>query len=162
MNIPDRRILNLAGFLICAGLMAFALFAQYQLTLEPCPLCVLQRFAVIGLGIGFLIAALHNPAGKARYVYAAVVAVVTAFGLSVAGRHVWLQNTPEDQLPACGPPLDYLWDTLPLADVLDAVFKGSGECATIDWVFLGLSMPAWVLVAILGLGVSGTWNNLRK
>ena len=162
MNIPDKRVLNLAGFATCAALMAYALFAQYELVLEPCPLCILQRVAVIGLGVVFLIAGLHNPAGAARYVYSLLLAVVTAFGSIVAGRHVWLQMIPEDQVPACGPGLDYMWENFPLADVINMVFKGSGECATIDWQFLGLSMPAWVLIAILGLGTTGIWNNLRR
>ena len=142
--------------------MGYALYAQHQLLLEPCPLCILQRFAVIALGIVFLISGLHNPAAKGRYVYAAVMAIATAFGVTVAGRHLWLQMIPEDQVPACGPGLDYLWENFPLADVINMVFRGSGECATIDWQFLGLSMPAWVLIAIIGLGSTGIWNNLRR
>jgi len=162
MNIPAKKILNLAGFVICVGLMSYALFAQYQLVLEPCPLCILQRLAIIGLGVVFLVAGLHNPPGAGRYVYSLLLAGVTAFGSIVAGRHVWLQLIPADQVPACGPGLDYMWENFPLADVINMVFKGSGECATIDWQFLGLSMPAWVLVAVLGLGGIGIWNNLRR
>ena len=162
MTIPDRRVLNLAGFLVCVGLMAYALYAQHQLMLEPCPLCVLQRFAVIGLGIVFLVAALHNPAGGGRLVYAGLLAVVAISGVGVAGRHVWLQHLPPDEIPACGPGLDYMWENFPLADVINMVFKGSGECADINWSFLGLSMPAWVLIAVLGLGIGGIWNNVRK
>jgi len=162
MNIPDKKVLNLAGFLTCAALMAYALFAQYQLVLEPCPLCILQRFAIIVVGVVFLIAGLHNPSGTGRYVYSLLLAIATMFGSIVAGRHVWLQLIPEDQVPACGPGLDYMWENFPLADVINMVFKGSGECATIDWQFLGLSMPMWVLVAVLGLGGAGIWNNLRR
>ncbi len=162
MTIPDKKFLNLGGFATCAALMAYALFAQYQLVLEPCPLCILQRIAVIGLGVVFLIAGLHNPSGTGRYVYSLLLALVTAFGSIVAGRHVWLQEIPADQVPACGPGLDYMWENFPLADVISMVFKGSGECATIDWHFLGLSMPAWVLIAVLGLGTTGIWNNLRR
>jgi len=162
MTIPNARILNFAGFVICAGLMAFALYAQHQLELEPCPLCVLQRFAVIGLGIVFLISGLHNPSGVGRYVYTLLLLVVSTLGAIVAGRHLRLQLMPEDQVPACGPGLDYMWENFPLADVINMVFKGSGECAEIDWQLLGLSMPAWVLIAILGLGGVGIWNNLRR
>ena len=162
MAIPGVRVLNLAGFLVCAGLIGFALYAQHGLLLEPCPLCVLQRFAVIGVGIVFLVAAIHNPASSFRFAYAGLLALVAALGLTVAGRHVWLQNMPADQVPACGPGLDYLWETFPLADVIDMVFRGSGECATVDWTLLGLSMPAWVLIALLGLGSAGVWNNVRR
>ena len=162
MKIPDRRVLNFAGFLACAGLMGYALYAQYQLMLEPCPLCILQRIAVIGLGLVFLIAGLHNPARVGRFVYASLLAIAMFLGAIVAGRHAWLQIIPEDQVPACGPGLDYMWENFPLADVINMVFQGSGECASVDWQFLGLSMPAWVLIAVIGLGGVGIWNNLRS
>ncbi len=162
MKIPDSRVLNFAGFLACAGLMGYALYAQYQLMLEPCPLCILQRIAVIGLGLVFLIAGLHNPARVGRFVYASLLAVAMLLGAIVAGRHAWLQIIPEDQVPACGPGLDYMWENFPLADIINMVFKGSGECASVDWQFLGLSMPAWVLIAVIGLGGLGIWNNLRS
>jgi disulfide bond formation protein DsbB len=162
MIIPNRRTLNFAGFLACAGMMAFALFAQHQLDLEPCPLCILQRIAVVSLGVVFLLAGLHNASGIGRFVYPAFLGISTLFGATVAGRHVWLQMMPEDQVPACGPGLDYMWENFPIADVMNMVFKGSGECATVVWSFLGLSMPAWVLICILGLGITGIWNNLRR
>ncbi len=162
MTIPHRRTLNIAGFVVCAGLIGFALYSQHQLLLEPCPLCILQRFAVIGLGIVFLIAAVHNPGGAGRFAYATLMAGATLFGASVAGRHVWLQLLPEDKVPACGPGLDYMWENFPLADVINMVFKGSGECANVEWTLFGLSMPAWVLIAVLGLGGIGIWNNVRR
>ena len=115
-----------------------------------------------GLGIVFLISGLHNPSGAGRYVYSLLLLVITSLGAIVAGQHLRLQLMPEDQVPACGPGLEYMWENFPLADVINMVFKGSGECATIDWQFLGLSMPAWVLIAILGLGGTGIWNNLRR
>lgn len=162
MSIPSKRVVNIMGLLACAGLMAYALYAQHQLLLEPCPLCVLQRVAVIALGIVFLVAAIHSPTSGARFVYVGFMGLATAFGAIVAGRHVWLQHLPEDEVPACGPGLDYMLDNFPFRQVIDMVFTGSGECATVDWSFLGLSMPAWVLIAVLGLGFAGIWNNLQK
>ena len=114
VNPAGRRALNLAGFAACAGLMAYALYAEYGLLLEPCPLCSLQRVAVVLSGIVFLIAALHNPGGKIRYVYAALIGLSGAAGIAVAGRHVWLQHLPADRLPACGPGLDYILDSFPV------------------------------------------------
>lgn len=162
MVIPDKRAINFAGFLCCTGLMGFALYAQHVLLLDPCPLCVLQRVAVIGIGVVFLIAALHDPAAWGRRVYAAFLAVLAAAGAGVAGWHVRLQHLPADEVPSCGPGLNYMLENFPLADALRMVFQGSGECAEIVWQFLGLSMPAWVLTAVTGLGVAGIWNNLRK
>lgn len=162
MMILDRRLLNLAGFLSCGLLMAYALYAQYQLLLDPCPLCVFQRIAVIGLGILFLVAGLHNPGTGGRRVYAILIGVVTATGITVAGRHVWLQNLPPSEVPTCGPGFGYLMENFPLGEALAKIFTGSGECATIDWQFLGLSMPAWVLISVVALGAFGIWNNLRQ
>ena len=162
MTLPSRRAGNFVGFLICAGLMAFALYAEYGLFLMPCPLCVLQRIAVIAIGLVYLAAALHNPSGGARLVYSGLIAVSAVFGVVVAGRHVWMQHLPADQVPACGPGLGYMIETLPFSEVLDKVFSGSGECAEVSWSLLGLSMPEWVLVAVICLGAGGIWNNLRK
>jgi len=142
--------------------MGFALFAQHVLLLDPCPLCVFQRVAVISIGIIFLVAALHDPAGAARIVYAALLGAAALAGGAVAGRHAWLQQLPPDKVPSCGPGLDYMLETLPFTEVLSKVFTGSGECAEIVWQFLGLSMPAWVLVWMIGFGIGGVWNNLRR
>lgn len=162
MNVPDRRGLNVAGFVACAGLMAYALYAEYGLLLEPCPLCVFQRMAVAALGAVFLVAALHNPAGRARFIYAGFVGLAGAAGIAVAGRHVWLQSLPADRVPACGPGFDYIIDSFPFLEALRLIFSGSGECANVDWQFLGLSMPAWVLISFVLLGALGLWNNLRR
>lgn len=161
MKIPGSRQLNLVGFAACFGMMSYALYAQHGLMLTPCPLCVFQRMAVIGLGAVFLLAALHHPAGWGRRVYAVSILLVAGIGIGVAGRHLWIQNLPPDKVPSCGPGLDYIIESFPLADALQLIFTGSGECATVDWQFLGLSMPAWVVISFLSLGVAGIWNNLR-
>lgn len=160
--MPNSRIVNLLGFLVCAGMMAYALYAEYRLFLMPCPLCVFQRMAVIALGILFLAAAVQHPAAWGRRVYAALLTFTAALGIAVAGRHVWLQNMPADQVPTCGPGFDYIIDSFPFSEALKMIFTGSGECADVDWLFLGLSMPTWILLAFIGLGSVALWNNLRR
>ena len=162
MKLPGRRQLNFAGFLACAGMMAYALYAEHVLLLMPCPLCVFQRMAVISLGIIFLVAALHNPSGVGRRIYAALMSIAAAAGIGVAGRHVWLQNLPPEDVPSCGPGFDYIIDSFPLSEALSLIFTGSGECASIDCLFLGLSMPAWVFISLVVVGSAGIWNNLRR
>ncbi|MGI9270330.1 MAG: disulfide bond formation protein B [Woeseiaceae bacterium] len=163
MTLPSKRLLNFAGFLVCAGMMAYALYAEHQLLLEPCPLCVFQRIAVIGMGIAFLLLGLHDPSpGWARRIYLAILDLAAIGGIIVAGRHVWLQNLPPDKVPSCGPGLGYMLDNFPFADALKMVFTGSGECATVDWSLLGLSMPSWVLIGIVSLAAFGFWNNLFR
>ncbi len=153
------RLGNLAGALGCAGLIAYALYAQHVLGLAPCPLCVFQRVAVIATGAGFLLAALHAPRGGGRRVYGLLIAAAAAAGVGIASRHVWLQNLPPEKVPACGPGLDFMLDTFALGEVVNMVFSGSGECAEISWSFLGLSMPAWVAITCAGLAAFALWVN---
>ncbi len=156
-----RRALNAAGALVCAGLMAFALYAQHGLGLEPCPLCVFQRVAVIGMGVLFLVAWLHGPGRWGARVYGTLILVTAAAGAVVAGRQIWLQSLPPEEVPACGPGLDYIMDVFPLGEALSMVFSGSGECAEVSWSFLGISMPGWVLAWLVLLGLGGFWVNWR-
>ncbi len=153
---------NLAGFGVCVALMACALYAQYALYLDPCPLCIFQRLAVITLGVVFLIAAIHNPAAVGARIYAALIGLAALAGASVAARHVYIQHLPADRVPACGAPLDQLLEFLPLKEVIAKVLHGDGECAKINWTLAGLSMPEWVLIAVLVLGAAGIWINLRQ
>ena len=158
-SLSKSGVGNFAGFAACVGMMAFALYSQHFLGLEPCPLCVLQRVAVIALGLLFFVAAVH-PAGRlGRRIYSILIMVVALAGSGVSARHVWLQNLPPDQVPTCGPGLDFMLDTLPIAEVLDLVLSGSGECAEVVWVLFGLSMPAWTFIALLVTGLFGVWVN---
>jgi disulfide bond formation protein DsbB len=121
-----------------------------------------QRVGVALLGVVFLAAAVHDPrgAGGSR-AYAALLALVAAVPAWVAGRHVYIQSLPEGSVPACGATLDYMLEVFPLLTVVRKVMTGGGECAKIDWSFLGLSMPAWVLLAVVALGAAGVANQLR-
>ncbi|NND44408.1 MAG: disulfide bond formation protein B [Xanthomonadales bacterium] len=147
---------------ICASLLGFALYKQYQDFLDPCPLCVIQRVAFMWIGAFALLAALHNPARLGQKVYGSLVLLGTAFGAVVAGRHVWLQSLPPDQVPECGPGLNYMLDNFPLTEVFQSLFFGSGSCAEVDWTFLGLSMPAWTLVWFLGLAAGTVFFTWRR
>jgi protein dithiol:quinone oxidoreductase len=160
--LSNRRVINAAGTLVCLGLLAYALYAQYQLGLEPCPLCIFQRVAVAAMAVAFLLAALHNPRGWGRYVYAALIGVTSLAAVGVASRHVWIQAQPPGTVPACGAPLDAMLEMFPVADVIRKVLTGGGECAEISWEFLGLSMPAWVLISALVLGLIGIAANVRR
>lgn len=163
MQIPfSVRQINLAGVLTCVGLMACALYFQHIVGLDPCPLCIFQRIAVIALGVVFLAGLIHNAQTWGRYMYALLFLLTGGFGVAVAGRHVWIQGLPADQVPSCGPGLEYMLDSFPLAEALKKVFTGSGECADVIWSFLGLSMPAWVLIWCVMLGVGGALNSLRR
>jgi len=154
MSLPawlSQRVLFAAGAVLCAGLMAAALYLQHVLRLDPCPLCIFQRIFVILLGVVMLAAAVHDPRGVGRKVYGAIVALLAVLGLVVAGRHVWLQHLPADQVPECGPGLEYMLEAFPLNETLSMVFRGSGECAEVQWTFLSLSIPEWTLLVFAGM-----------
>lgn len=153
---------NLLGFAACAALLAYAYYAQFVLHLEPCPLCIFQRVGVFAIGIAFLIAAAHEPVGWGRRVYASLLALSALGTVGVALRHLYIQHLPEGSVPACGASLDFMLKVFSLSEVLVKVLTGSGECAKVTWQFLGLAMPAWVLIAALALGSYGVWNNLRR
>jgi protein dithiol:quinone oxidoreductase len=137
----------LLGFLLCVGLIGFAIFSQEQWGLKPCPLCIFQRIAFAALAVMFLIGGLHAPKGKlGRRIYGVLALIPAGIGIAIAGRHVWLTHLPKDQVPECGPPLEFMMEVNPLTDVIRKVLTGSGECAKVDWTFLGLSMPAWSLL----------------
>ncbi|HTS24121.1 MAG TPA: disulfide bond formation protein B [Casimicrobiaceae bacterium] len=144
--LPPRRIGYALGFLVCVGMMAFALYLQFGLDLDPCPLCILQRVAVVAMGIVFLVAAIHNPGRSGAAAYALLQLVLGGAGAAFALRQLWLQSLPKDQVPACGMSLSYMLDTLPLADTVRKVLEGSGECAEKGWEFLHLSIAGWTLV----------------
>lgn len=161
--MSSRRMINLAGLLACAGLLAYAYFyVQLQLGIPPCPLCMFQRVGVALLGVVFLIAALHDPKGWGRWVYAGLTVVAALLTAGIAARHLYVQHLPAGLVPSCGAPLDYMVKIMPLTQVIAKVLSGSGECAEINWQFLGLAMPGWVLLWALGLGALGVVGNLRS
>jgi disulfide bond formation protein DsbB len=160
--VDRRRALNFGGAAACFAMLAYALYAQYGLGLEPCPLCIFQRVALIVLGIIFLAAALQHPRGGGRYVYAALVGVAALATAALAMRHLYIQSQPPGSLPSCGAPLEVMLKYSPLTEVVRKVLTGSGECGQINWSFAGLAMPAWVLVAALVLAVAGVLANSRQ
>src|SRR5690349_24329899 len=106
----NRRVGNALGFIACAALMGYALFAQHALGLEPCPLCIFQRVAVISVGVLFLIAALHNPGRTGARIYGVLLVIAALAGVLISSRHIWIQAQPPGTVAACGASLDYLME----------------------------------------------------
>jgi disulfide bond formation protein DsbB len=127
-------------------MLSYALYVQHQDFIDPCPLCVFQRLAFAWIGVVALLAFLHNPGWLGQKLYGLLLSVGGLTGISIAGRHLWLQSLPADEVPDCGMGLNYMLDTMPFLQVLKEVLYGSGECAEVHWRFLGLSMPGWTLV----------------
>ncbi|MFK2899445.1 disulfide bond formation protein B [Dyella jejuensis] len=157
----NYRVSFLAGFLICIALLGFALYAEYQLGMEPCPLCIFQRIGFMFMAVFFLAGAIHAPRANGRWFYTGWVLLGALFGIAVAGRHLWIQSLPADQIPACGPNLAYMFDAFPFAKALKMVFTGSGECAKVQPI-LGLPMPFWSLLWFVLLSVWAILATLRR
>lgn len=150
-NVASRW-LYLAGALVIAVLFGAALYLQHVMHQDPCPLCMVQRVIFIAMLALFSIAALHNPKRLGARVYAVLIGLFALGGIGVASRHIWIQHLPKDELPACGPGLDYMLENFPLSEVLKELMHGSGECAAKGWTFLSLGIPEWSLLwyALLG------------
>ena len=129
--LKNRRLINFAGFVACVGAPGVRLYTQYELGLEPCPLCIFQRVGIAALGVVFLIAALHNPQGWGTRVYAVLIAVAALATVGVAARHVYVQHLPPGSLPSCGAPLGVLLKFTPVLEVIRKVLTGSGECSEV-------------------------------
>ncbi len=157
------RLVSGLLFVACVIGMSFALYLEHVQGLNPCPLCIFQRIGLIGLGLISLIAFLHHPisVGFKRF-YAFLGTLSILWSLGVAARHVWLQNLPPDQVPSCGPGLDYWLDTLPLKSVFQQVLQGSGECAAVDWSLLGQSLPVWSGLFFAVLTLISLWQLFRR
>ena len=155
-----RQKINLASALVCAAMLGYAIYTEKYLGFVPCPLCMFQRVCIGALGLVFLIAALHPAKRIGSIVYGVLVFIAAGAATWVAGRHVWIQHQPYGTVPACGAPLDTLLDMLPVLEVIRKVMTGGGECGTVDWTFVGISMPGWVLICAVTLGLIGVVNNL--
>ncbi|PZP57875.1 MAG: disulfide bond formation protein B [Azospira oryzae] len=144
-----------AGFLLCLGVLGYALYLQHGQGLEPCPLCIFQRAVFIVLGALFLLAAVHGPGPKGATAYAGLITAAAAGGVVIAARHLWVQFGAPPQVADCGADLSFMLETLPLSETLALVFRGSGECSDTQWSFLGLTLPGWSLVFYLVLAALG-------
>ena len=149
-------------FLVCAALLGVAFYMEHVMGLEPCPLCWLQRFGFMGAGLVSLLALLQGPTGFGVRLYGLLVALTAGAGLAVAGRQLWLQSLPADQVPACGPSVAYMLEVLPWFEVLSTALRGTGDCATVVWRFLGLSIPGWTAVFFSVLVITGLVLLVRR
>ena len=150
---------------VCIGLLGFGYYLQYFAGQEPCPLCIFQRLAYFTIACIGLVGAIHAPKGPGRLGYSGTVLLAALVGAGIAGRQVWLQHLPPDQVPECGPGLDYMLDVFPLSDTLRMVFSGSGECAEVTWTFLSLSIAEWSLVGFVMIAVLAwghCWSSMLR
>ena len=140
------RITALLPAIACAALLGYGYYLQYVGGLDPCPLCLVQRGFFYAVMATSILAAVHAPLGWGRAVYGTLAALFAAGGFAAAARQVWLQHLPPERVPQCGPDLYFMLENFPLSRTLQTLIQGTGECAVVDWTFLGLSIAEWSLV----------------
>ena len=156
------RLLNLYGLVLCVASLLFAIFyLEKTLYLDPCPLCILDRVVILGLGVIFLFALLHNSKSFFVKIYGGFCIILSLIGVMLASRHIWLQNLPKDQVPECGPDIYFMLETLPIFEVLKSVLTGSGSCADVSWTFVGLTIPEQTLILFIIFLVLSVIQTLR-
>lgn len=159
MTLPTIRQTHALVVVGVIGMMSYALYTQHYLFLEPCPLCITQRLFYILIAFFALLAVLH----QAKYKLYGILALLSATGgMATAGRQVWLQHLPPDQVPACGPGLEYMLETFPLSETLTTMFRGDGQCAEVVWTFAGFSMGEWSLLGFTAYAAVFIWQLTRR
>lgn len=162
MTLPNHRQSYAIIALSVTALMSYGLYTQYYEGLEPCPLCMTQRFFYCLIGAFALLGFVHKPASTGRKVYGGLMALAASGGIASAGRQVWIQHLPPEQVPACGPSLEYMLEAFPFSQTLKMLITGDGNCAEVIWSFVGLSMGEWSLLWFIGFFIASTWLVLRR
>lgn len=162
MNLASPRALFFLAFLGCLALIGGALYLEHAVGLEPCPLCIVQRIFVILFGVVCLAAALHGPARLGRQLYAATALLLAGAGAASAGRQIWLQSIPPEQLPSCLPSLEYMMEALPFQEIIRQVLHGTADCAEVNWTLFGMSIPEWSLLAFVVMILLSLYQLLRR
>lgn len=152
----------LLGFVLCFGIVALALVIQTTYKLEPCPLCITQRTVFMGLGVLFLISTFIPSANIFKKILAALQLLTALGGAGVAIRHWYLQANRESMIADCGVGFDYMFENFPLQKAFKLLFRGTGDCAAIDWTFLGLTLPQLGLISFLGFAALAVYLAFSK
>ena len=159
----SARAVFFAVVIVCIGMLGFGQYLQHVLGIEPCPMCIVQRYALFGVGLSAAIAA----SGRSRYLHIGLALLMLAssgFGAYVAARQSWLQWYPPEVVN-CGRDFYGMIETFPLQRVIPMIFKGSGDCSKVDWAFLGGSIANWSFLFFVGfalLSVLLLWRQMRR
>lgn len=161
-SLLSHRNMHALFFLGCSALVLIAIYVEPFKSLDPCPMCMMQRALFVVIAGVALVAALHNPGGWSKKLYAALTGLTALAGAGVAIRQLWLQSLPEDRVPACGPGLDFMLEVFPLLEVLEMALRGTGDCAKVQWSLFGITIPGWSLAAFAGIALLSAYLLFSK
>jgi len=156
----DLKLLCMTGFIACVALLASGYYFQFALKMEPCPLCIMQRVATLMVALGCLAGFILIARPIGLLIASGWTLLSSVFGFYLSNHHNWLQNLPADQVPSCGPSLEYMLDAFPIMEVITVLLRGNGNCAEISWSFIGLSMPAWLMIFFIGFAIASVYGIL--
>jgi protein dithiol:quinone oxidoreductase len=161
-GLSFRQVMLLIA-LACAAMLVFGYYLQHVVGLEPCPMCVVQRYALFLIAVEAIItpARAINRSNLMHIGGSALLIITALVGAFVAARQSWLQWYPPE-IASCGRDIYGMIETFPLQKVLPMIFKGSGDCTKIDWTFLGGSIANWSFVCFCGFAGVAMWNLFRS
>lgn len=162
LKLPSIRATNFFAASICLFLLLAAAFLQYELHLKPCPLCVVQRLIILGLGVLFLLGGLTRFKKAGHKFYYFIIFLIAGLGTAVAGRHIWLESQPIGKVEECGPTLTYIFKVLPYDQAFKFLFEGTGHCGKVTWQFLDFSIPHWTLAFFVFFALIAFRQMFRK
>lgn len=155
-------LIAIAIALTSIGSVLVAAYVEPFASMNPCPMCMMQRALYLGVGAFAILTLLTVKHNVARPIFAFLGLICAVIGTAVAGRQVWLQHLPAEEVPACGPPLEYMLEVFPLLEVVQHALMGTGDCAEIQWQWLGLSIPGWSIILFLGLALGNLLILFRR
>ena len=145
-NAPRRTLALIAA--ACVALLAFGMYLQHVQGLEPCPMCIVQRYALVLVAVCTGLASLRG--SKGWWMSLGILALAASgFGAFVAARQTWLQWYPPE-FASCGRDFYGMIENYPVSRAIPMIFRGSGDCAAVDWTFLGGSIANWSFVCFVG------------
>jgi disulfide bond formation protein DsbB len=157
--MANEKKIDFLIFIACIILLGIAYFMQYIMGLSPCYLCITQRFFIAIIGLFSLLAFIHNKGPK---IYGLIVAFSALIGGFFASKQLWLQSLPPEKIPACGPPVDYLFDSFNVSEAVKILIQGDGNCAAVQWTFIGISIPGWSLICFIAIVILSVLKIIRN
>jgi disulfide bond formation protein DsbB len=157
--MANEKKIDFLIFIACIILLGIAYFMQYIMGLSPCYLCITQRFFIAIIGLFSLLAFIHNKGPK---IYGLIVAFSALIGGYFASKQLWLQSLPPEKIPACGPPVDYLFDSFNVSEAIKILIQGDGNCAAVQWTFIGISIPGWSLICFIAIVILSVLKIIRN
>jgi disulfide bond formation protein DsbB len=157
--MANERKIDFLIFIACVILLGVAFFMQYVMGLTPCYLCIIQRFFIAIIGLLSLLASIHN---RGPRIYGLIVALSALIGGYFSSKQLWLQSLPPEKIPACGPPVDYLFNSFNVNEAIKILIQGDGNCAAVQWTFIGLSIPGWTLICFIAIATLSMLKIIRN